>query len=96
MVSPLTRKHGLICQYVFQMNLFLDQSASRIVSYYKSMIIILFKRFFEELEDLKESISKTGIIDNASIEDFQGEIYTPGIEQLNITAKADFLKIQVK
>lgn len=60
------------------------------------MIIILFNRFFEELEDMKESLCKTGIIDKHSIEDFQSEIYTPGIEQLNLKVRADFKKIQVK
>ncbi|XP_074033953.1 uncharacterized protein isoform X2 [Leptinotarsa decemlineata] len=71
----------------------LDQSAKNLVNFYKSIIIILFNRFFGELEDLKETMTKTGIVKPEDIEEFQSEIYTPAIDEINIQFHNDFEKL---
>lgn len=78
------------------MGTFLDQSASRIVSQYKDIIIIVFNRIFDELEYLKEALGKTGLIDETNIDEFQSEIYTPAVEELNIKMRSEFELLQVQ
>lgn len=40
-------------------------------------------------------MSKTGLFVESNVNDFQSEIYSPDIEQLNIKIKRDFEKLQV-
>ncbi|KAG5877138.1 hypothetical protein JTB14_027381 [Gonioctena quinquepunctata] len=72
----------------------LDLGAKNIIKLYKSIIIILFNRFFSELEDLKKIMMKTGIVNTDEIEEFQSEIYTPTIDELNAKFEDDFAYLQ--
>ncbi|CAH1154687.1 unnamed protein product [Phaedon cochleariae] len=72
----------------------LDLNARNLVSLYKSIIIILFNRFFGELAKLKDSMAKSGLMDKQDIEDYQSEIYTPTVEELNVQFESDFENLQ--
>lgn len=72
----------------------LDENAKNLVNNYKSIIIILFNRFFDELEELKKSILATGIIEKTELEEFQGEIYTPPVEELKIKYTEELERLQ--
>ncbi|CAH1961586.1 unnamed protein product [Acanthoscelides obtectus] len=73
----------------------LDQGAKHLVSLYKNIIVILFNRFFSELDDFKKVIRRHSILNENEIEEFQSEIYTPTVDELDIRLKSDLQKLQM-
>ncbi|XP_056629863.1 uncharacterized protein LOC130440627 [Diorhabda sublineata] len=73
----------------------LDQSAKNIVTLYKSIITVLFHRFLDELDDIKNTMQRSGMCHKKEIEDFKCEIYTPTVDQLNIEYLSELEDLQV-
>nr|CAH7739202.1 unnamed protein product [Callosobruchus chinensis] len=72
----------------------LDKGAKNIVSLYKNMIVILFNRFFTELDDFRMVIKRYKIMDESEIQEFESEIYTPTVDELDIRLKKDLENLQ--
>ncbi|VEN64710.1 unnamed protein product [Callosobruchus maculatus] len=72
----------------------LDKGAKNIVHLYKNIIVILFNRFFTELDDFRKVIKRYKIMDESQIQEFESEIYTPTVDELNIRLKKDLENLQ--
>lgn len=72
-----------------------DKSAKCIVNIYKAAIIVIFHRFFKELEDIKTSMLDLDMLNKDEIEPYECEIYTPTVEELNLKNENDMKILQV-
>lgn len=72
-----------------------DRSAKYIVTIYKAAIVVIFHRFFKELEDIKTSMLDIDMLSREEIEPYECEIYTPTAEELDLKNEKEFHSIKV-
>lgn len=72
-----------------------DKSAKYIVNIYKAAIVVIFHRFFKELEDIKTSMLDIDMLSREEIKPYECEIYTPTVEELDLKNEEDFQAIKV-
>lgn len=72
-----------------------DRSAKYIVNIYKAAIVVIFHRFFKELEDIKTSMLDIDMLSREEIKPYECEIYTPTAEELDLKNEEEFQEIKV-